>query len=155
MQQQLTGSSAILLHELLYVFHHREKRIMKTKIDWPLGADVRVRGVTHSGGEWTRETVRVGLSRCPGCGRRLTSVQSTYHRRTQDFPMQAGRTILNARMRPFRCLDRRCRSVIFAERLDGVARPLARVTDQVSTLAKIEFSAHVIGQSPLMEIQRL
>jgi hypothetical protein len=69
--------------------------------------------------------------------------------------MQAGRMILNARIRRFRCLDRRCRSVIFAERLDGVARPLARVTDQVSTLAKIEFSAHVIGHSPLMEIQRL
>jgi hypothetical protein len=36
---------------------------MKTKIDWALGADVRVRGATHNGGEWTLETVRVGPSR--------------------------------------------------------------------------------------------
>jgi transposase len=127
---------------------------MKTKIDWALGADVRVRGVTHSGGEWTLETVRVGPSRCPGCVRRLTSVHSTYRRRIQDLPMQTGRMILNARIRPFRCLDRHRRSVTFAERLDGIATPFARVTDQVLTLAKIEFSAHVIDQSPLMEIQR-
>src|SRR5215469_7154886 len=109
--------------ELLHVSHHWEKRIMKTKIDWALGPDVRVRGATHSGGEWTLETVRVGPSRCPGCGRPSTSVHSTYHRRIQDLPIQAGRVILHARIRRFRCLNRRCRSVTFAERLDGVARP--------------------------------
>ena len=63
---------------------------MKTKIDWALGADVRVRGATHIGGEWTLETVRVGPSRCPGCGR-------TVDERPQHLPMQAGRVILNAR----------------------------------------------------------
>jgi hypothetical protein len=30
--------------ELRYVSHHRQKWIMKTKIDWALGVDVRVRG---------------------------------------------------------------------------------------------------------------
>ena len=119
---------------------------MKTKIDWALGADVRVRGVTHSGGEWTLETVRVGPSRCPGCGRRLTSVHSTYHRRIQDLPIQAGRVILHARIRRFRCLNRRCRSVTFAERLDGVARPFARVTDQVQAL--IDATGHAAGGLP-------
>jgi hypothetical protein len=50
---------------------------MKTRIDWALGADVRVRDATHNGGEWTLETVRVGPSRYPGCGRPSTSVHST------------------------------------------------------------------------------
>jgi transposase len=57
---------------------------------------------THIGGDWTLETVRVGPSRCPGCGRPSTSVHGTYHRRIQDLPMQAGRVILNARIRQFR-----------------------------------------------------
>jgi hypothetical protein len=51
---------------------------MKTKIDWALGADVRVRGATHIGGEWTLETVQVGPSRCPGAGdRRRASTAPT------------------------------------------------------------------------------
>jgi hypothetical protein len=54
---------------------------MKTKIDWALGAGVRVQGATHSGGGWTLETVRVGPSRCPGCGRPSTSVHSTSENR--------------------------------------------------------------------------
>jgi transposase len=119
---------------------------MKTKIDWALGADVRVRGATHI---WARVDARdyAGWSaRCPGCGRPSTSVHSTYHRRIQDLPMQAGRVILNARIRRFRCLNRRCRSVTFAERLDGVARPFARVTDQVQTL--IDATGHAAGGLP-------
>jgi len=69
MQQLLTGSSGNIGTELRYLSHHREKRMIKTKIDWALGADVRVRGAARSGGEWTLETVRVGPSRSPGCGR--------------------------------------------------------------------------------------
>jgi transposase len=101
---------------------------------------------THIGGSRTLETVGVGPSRCPGCGRPSTSVHSTYHRRIRDLPMQAGRVILSARIRWFRCLNRRCRSVAFAERLDGVARPFARVTDQVQTL--IDATGHMAGGLP-------
>jgi hypothetical protein len=54
--------------------------------------------------------------------------------------------ILHARIRRFRCLNRRCRSVTFAERLDGVARPFARVTDQVQAL--IDATGHAAGGLP-------
>jgi len=42
--------------------------------------------------------------------------------------------------------DRRCRGVTFAERLDGVARPFARVTDQVQAL--IDTTGHAADGVP-------
>jgi hypothetical protein len=53
--------------ELLYVSYHSEKQIMKTKIDWALGADIRVRGATHIGASGRLRLcrlVRLGV-RCP------------------------------------------------------------------------------------------
>jgi hypothetical protein len=64
MQRQLTGSSAIL--------------VQGTTVCLPsgaLGADVRVRGATHNGDEWTLETVRVGPSRCPGLRQTVGNVR--------------------------------------------------------------------------------
>ena len=67
--------------------------------------------------------------------------------------MQAARVILNARIRRFRCLNRRCRNVTFAERLDGVARPFARVTDRIQAL--IDATGHAAGGLPGERLLRM
>jgi hypothetical protein len=88
---------------------------MKTQIDWALGANVRVRGATHNGASGRSRPRGLVPPDVRGAGdRRLASTAPT-NRRIQDLPMQATRVILNARIRRFRCLNRRCKNVTFTE----------------------------------------
>jgi hypothetical protein len=65
---------------------------MKTRIDWALGADVRVRDATHKWG-------RVDAGDCAGWSIPVSGMRKTvdgrpqHGCRIQDLPMQAGRVI--------------------------------------------------------------
>jgi transposase len=65
---------------------------------------------------------------CPGCEASSSHVHSRYERTLGDLPCQGQPVTLRVEVRRFRCPTPLCPRRTFAERLAGIAQPLARRT---------------------------
>ena len=65
---------------------------------------------------------------CPGCEAPSSHVHSRYERTLGDLPCQGQPVTLRVEVRRFRCPAPLCSRRTFAERLAGIAQPLARRT---------------------------
>jgi transposase len=65
---------------------------------------------------------------CPGCEAPSSHVHSRYERTLGDLPCQGQPVTLRVEVRRFRCPTPLCPRRTFAERLAGIAQPLARRT---------------------------
>src|SRR3954466_2882348 len=65
---------------------------------------------------------------CPSCAASSSHVHSRYERTLGDLPCQGQSVTLRVEVRRFRCPTPLCPRQTFAERMVGIARPLARRT---------------------------
>ncbi len=71
---------------------------------------------------------------CPGCGVRSVRVHGRYRRTLLDLPV-AGRSVsVRLSVRRFRCENRACEAVTFAEQVPDLTRPYARRTVPASRM---------------------
>src|SRR5918995_4228218 len=91
---------------------------------------LRADALSLAGGSVTiHASTRDPAARCPLCGRRSDRIHGRYTRTLADLPWCGMPVRLRVRVRKFFCDEPSCERRIFAERLEGVARPLARGTD--------------------------
>jgi transposase len=68
---------------------------------------------------------------CPGCGSLSEHVHSQYQRTVNDVPCGGRNVVLRLRVRKFFCLSLCCPRKVFAERLDDLVQPWARVSNRL------------------------
>jgi hypothetical protein len=80
-------------------------------------------------------------SSCPLCGTLSDFIHSHYQRRLADVPC-AGRAIhIQLIVRRFSCRNRVCHRAVFTERLPGLVRPWAQMTQRLrEALCKLGFA---------------
>ena len=71
-------------------------------------------------------------ARCPLCNRRSKRVHSCYARTLADLPWGEYAVMIRLNIRRLFCDNARCERRIFAERLPGIAAPLARKTTRLA-----------------------
>jgi transposase len=125
---------------------------MKTSLTWSPAAGLNVVRVER--GEQVR-TVTVDSRlppACPRCGASSKSRHSTYSRTLRDLSAQGAPVIVNARLGRWRCHNQKCDQRIFAERLPGLAAPLARRTTRLAKI--VQLLGHSTGGRPAERLLR-
>jgi transposase len=125
---------------------------MKTSTTWSPAAGLKVVSVEPRRQAW-RVTVDSRLPpACPRCGALSNSRHSTYSRTLRDLSAQGAPVIVNARLGRWRCRNRKCDQRIFAERLPGLAAPLARRTTRLAKI--VQLLGHSTGGRPAERLLR-
>jgi hypothetical protein len=78
-------------------------------------------------------------ARCPACGRLSRARHSRYWRTLKDLAVQGQAVILRIHVSRWRCLQARCATQVFTERLPGVCVPHARHTRRFADII------HLVG----------
>lgn len=112
---------------------------------WP--DDLDLVSITRKGSVLVVElTSRQRSPRCPSCGVISRRVHSRYTRQLRDLPCIGHALRLVLTVRRLRCEVAECPKRYFTERLADVARPYARMTERLRTLARQV--AHALGGRP-------
>jgi transposase len=125
---------------------------MKTSTTWSPAAGMKVVSVEPRGQAWTVTVDSRLPPACPRCGALSNSRHSTYSRALRDLSAQGAPVIVNARLGRWRCRNRKCDQRIFAERLPGLAAPLARRTTRLAKI--VQLLGHSTGGRPAERLLR-
>ena len=125
---------------------------MKTSTTWSPAAGLNVVSVEPRGLAWTVTVDSRLPPACPRCGALSNSRHSTYSRTLRDLSAQGAPVIVNARLGRWRCRNQRCDQRIFAERLPGLAAPLARRTTHLAKI--VQLLGHSTGGRPAERLLR-
>lgn len=79
-----------------------------------------------------RASTMIRTAECPNCGTKSESVHSYYLRHPADLPIGDKFVQLQLRTRRFRCSNRTCPKVTFAERLPQILPKYARRTSRLT-----------------------
>lgn len=79
-------------------------------------------------------SVKSRRSKCPDCGRYSKSVHDHYFRTISDLPVFHHRTIVFLKTRKFKCLNARCRKIVFSEQTQAVTRYSRRTNRALNVL---------------------
>ncbi len=105
--------------------------IVATEISFAIPKQLRVETLMlQRGGVTVLTSTRESSARCPTCARCSGRVHSTYTRSLADLPWAAIPVSFKVRVRKLFCDNPLCPRKVFAERIEGVARPYARRTDR-------------------------
>ncbi len=102
---------------------------------FPHLSGVRVDGVEARGATiWFDARTDTGTATCPRCGTASERVHSRYVRYLSDCSVGGRAVRIRLQVRRFRCLDRQCAQVIFAEQLGELAGWYQRRSNMLTTL---------------------
>lgn len=102
---------------------------------FPHLSGVRVDGVEARGSTiWFDAGTDTDTAVCPMCGTASDRVHSRYVRHLSDRSVSGREVRIRLKVRRFRCADRRCARVIFAERLGDLAGRYQRRSSMLTTL---------------------
>ncbi len=115
---------------------------MSSIVTFAVPEQLHVEALTFEpGGVVVHASTRNPTARCPECGVESRRVHSRYTRAIADLPCGGMPVRFRVRLRKFFCDNLDCRSKVFAERLDGVARKYARRTHrQREALEEVGFA---------------
>lgn len=78
---------------------------------------------------------KIASARCPRCEGVSSRMHSRYTRTLSDLPVAGRRVVITVSVRRFRCIEPKCRTKVFAERLEpDLATAYARRTGRLETL---------------------
>jgi hypothetical protein len=112
--------------------------------EWlPNAAALTLIGVTTTGDTVVVEANGPSSARCPRCGRRSDARHSRDWRTLKDLAAQGRAVTLRVRVTRWRCRNRRCETVIFADRLTGVSAAPVHHTQRFG--AVMHLVGHALG----------
>ena len=78
---------------------------------------------------------KAASAQCPRCEGVSSRTHSRYTRALSDLPVAGRRVIITVSVRRFQCFEPKCRTKIFAERLEpDLATAYARRTERLKTI---------------------
>jgi transposase len=119
---------------------------MKKSTHWAPTPNLTIMTVERHEADWAVSVSGGDHAACPLCGVRSHSRHSSYRRTLRDLPAQGTPVEVRAQMTRWRCRNERCGRRIFAERIAGLAAPIARRTTPLAGIVLL--FGHSAGGRP-------